>query len=224
MIKTILFDLDGVVVDSEPLYQQAEEQLFAEYGINIPESDWQHFRGLSETSFYQLARKRYGIDAPLETLRTKGRRLVRKAFAEGLRFRSGFTDLQRQLRPDYRLGLVTSTPLELFDFMDARLRLRPLFDGLLTGGTTAHSKPHPEPYLVMLKQLATEPRQALVIEDSVHGLTSAWASGAWTIAITGSVPEEVMPRRHATIAHLSEITPGLIAGITGQPIATAQAP
>lgn len=224
MIKTILFDLDGVVVDSEPLYQQAEEQLFAEYGISIPESDWQLFRGLSESAFYQLARERYGVDAPLDTLRRQGRQLVREAFADSLQFRSGFIDLQRRLRPDYRLGLVTSTPGELFEFMDARLRISPLFDGILTGGTTAHSKPHPEPYLVMLKQLATEPRQALVVEDSVHGLTAAWESGAWTIAITGSVPEAVMPRRHATIAHLSEITAELIARIADQPMAPAQAP
>lgn len=213
MIRAVIFDLDGVVVDSEPLYQQAEERLFKEYGVAIPQDDWKLFRGCSEERFYQLARERYGLTAPLETLRDQGRRYVLAVFDADLDYKAGFLELHRRLAGRYRLGLVTSTPGDIFDWMENRLGLRRYFQEVLYGGMTANSKPHPEPYLEMMRRLDVTPAETVVVEDSIHGLTSALASGAGTIALTGSVPVEDMPRAHAVVNSLGEITAALLEGL-----------
>ena len=210
MIKAVIFDMDGVVVDSEPLYQQAEERLFREYNVTIPQDDWKLFRGCTEERFYQLARERYGISEPAEALRRKGRRYVLAAFDAELDFNEGFLELHRRLVERYRLGLVTSTPEELFHWMDERLGLKRYFPEVICGGMTANSKPHPEPYLEMMRRLEVLPEESAVVEDSIHGLTSALAAGAWTIALTGSVPLEDMPPAHAVIDSLGEISPAML--------------
>lgn len=210
MIKAVIFDMDGVVVDSEPLYQQAEERLFREYNVSIPKDDWKLFRGCTEERFYQLARDCYGITEPVETLRQKGRRYVLAAFDAGLDFNEGFREMHQRLVGRYRLGLVTSTLGELFHWMDKRLGLKQYFPEVIYGGMTANSKPHPEPYLEMMRRLEVLPEESAVVEDSVHGLTSALAADAWTIALTGSVPLEDLPPSHAVVDSLGEISPAML--------------
>lgn len=207
MIEAVIFDLDGVVVDSEPLYQQAEERLFREYGVRIPEEDWPLFRGGSEQRFYELARTRYGVTASIAQLRRKGRQYLFSIFDSSLDFMAGFLELHRQIEGRYRLGLVTSTPGAVYNRMADRLGLNGYFQEVIHGGMTAHSKPHPEPYLVMMGRLKVEPEQTVIVEDSIYGLRAALAAGAWTVALTGSVPEEDMPPAHAVVSSLTILSP-----------------
>lgn len=213
-IRAVIFDMDGVVVDSELLYQKAEERLFREYNVIIPKDDWKLFRGCTEERFYQLVRDRYGITEPLEALRQKGRRYVLSAFDTELDFNEGFRELHRRLVGRYRLGLVTSTPGDIFHWMEQRLGLRRYFQEVIYGGMTANSKPHPEPYLEMMRRLDVAPTEAVVVEDSINGLTSALAAGAWTVALTGSVPLEDLPPAHAVVDSLGEISPAMLEGLS----------
>jgi HAD superfamily hydrolase (TIGR01509 family) len=217
VIKAVLFDMDGVVVDSEPLYQKAEERLFQEYGVSIPVGDWKLFQGCTEERFYQLLRERYGITEPVETLREKGRRYVLSSFSAGLDYKEGFLELYQQLKGRYRLGLVTSTPGELLNWMDKQLDLKRHFQEVIHGDMTANNKPHPEPYLEMMRSLGVTPEESVVVEDSINGLTSALAAGAWTVALTGSVPAEDMPPAHAVVHSLGEISPAFLEGLSHVP-------
>jgi HAD superfamily hydrolase (TIGR01509 family) len=206
MIKAVIFDMDGVVVDSEPLYQKAEERLFSEYGVTIPQEDWKLFRGCTEARFYELAHQRYGVTAPVEELRQRGRGYVLSAFEADLEYKNGFIELQRDLKGRYQLGLVTSTPEPILNKMDEQIGIRSHFDKVITGEMTANNKPHPEPYLEMMHLLKAKPSESVIIEDSISGLQSALDSGAWTIAITGSVPINDMPEAHGMIDSLTEIS------------------
>ena len=218
MITAVIFDLDGVVVDSEPLYQEAEERLFASYGLSIPPEDWELFRGSGEDYFYRLVIERYQLSEELETLRSKGRRYVLSVFRERLAFMDGFADIHPPLRACCRLGLVTSSPDELYRWMDAKLGLSPHFDEVISGGMTTHSKPHPEPYQAMMRRLQVRPEQTVIIEDSIPGLNAALASGAWTVALLSTpsagsgqaILPGSLPAVHAKVQSLREITPATI--------------
>lgn len=216
-IRAVIFDMDGVVVDSELLYQKAEERLFREYNVIIPKEDWKLFRGSTEERFYQLIRDRYGITEPVEVLRQKGRRYVLSVFDTELDFNEGFRELHRWLVGRYRLGLVTSTPGDIFHWMEQRLGLKRYFQEVIYGGMTASSKPHPGPYLEMMRRLDVAPTEAVVVEDSINGLTSALAAGAWTVALTGSVPLEDLPPAHAVVDSLGEISPAMLEGLSETP-------
>ncbi len=95
MIKAVIFDMDGVVVDSEPLYQKAQMRLFAELGLTIPESDWPLFRGLTEVAYYELVCRRYGLDIRPAELQRRGREYVEQVFKAELELMDGFARLHQ---------------------------------------------------------------------------------------------------------------------------------
>ncbi|NQU67169.1 MAG: HAD family phosphatase [Candidatus Marinimicrobia bacterium] len=206
MIKAILFDMDGVVVDSEPLYMQAEIQLFRQYGVEIPDDDWKLFRGCTEEAFYKISMERYGIQEEESTFRQKGRALVFEEFSAHLKFMDGFLSLIEMVRKHFSTGLVTSSPGDVFEFVNDRLKLKKYFHQIIFGGMTQNGKPHPEPYLTVMKILDVLPEECVIIEDSIHGINAGLASGAKVIALTGSVNPEDMPTPHRIVNNLSEIT------------------
>ncbi len=210
MIKAVIFDMDGVVVDSEPLYQKAQERLFAELGLTILERDWQLFRGLTEMAYYELVCRRYGLDSHPAELQRRGRKYVEEVFKAELELMDGFTRLHRLLNGRYRLGLVTSTGTDLYQLVADKLKLNGRFQEVVCGDMTDNHKPHPEPYLEMMRRLGVTPEESVVVEDSIHGLQAARDAGAWTIALTGSAPPENMPPVHAIVDSLGELSPDYI--------------
>ena len=205
MIKAIVFDMDGVVIDSEPLYQKAQIAFFATYGVTVLPEHWNVFRGSTEQKFYEVARDMYGIDEPLDRLMPEGRQYVLQIFEQELAYANGFLELMNRIKGRYKTALVTSTPGAMYKWIEDRLDMGDHFDSVIFGEMTTNHKPHPEPYATMFERLGVAPTEAMVIEDSIYGLNSALASGAWTVALTGSVPVEDMPRAHALIESLNEI-------------------
>ena len=80
----ILFDMDGVTVNTEPLYTRAEVRLFGEYGVKIPKKDFALFRGCSEKTFFDLSIKRYGISENKNIFISKGRKYVLEEFNKNI--------------------------------------------------------------------------------------------------------------------------------------------
>tara|TARA_A100001035_G_scaffold235212_1_gene198587 strand:- start:340 stop:975 length:636 start_codon:yes stop_codon:yes gene_type:complete len=204
-VKGILFDLDGTVIDSESLYQKAEIKLFKEYGINIPDEDWKIFRGCSEQNFYTISMKRYNIKEKREKFIEKGRKYIKKEFKSSLRFKNTFEDFHDYVKNKYKLGLVTASPKHSFDYVDNILGIRKFFENVITNDDCKNSKPHPEPYLKMMYRLNLDPKETLIIEDSINGINSAKASGANVISITGSIDKEDMPSVFRVIEDFNEL-------------------
>ena len=93
----VIFDMDGVVVDTEPLYTRAEIRLFGEYGVEIPEKDWSLFRGCAEQDFFDLSMARYNIVEDKKVFVEKGREYVKEEFRAGLAFMPGFNKLHSRI-------------------------------------------------------------------------------------------------------------------------------
>ena len=208
--KLILFDLDGVTIDTEPLYAKGEIRLFKEYGISIPQEDWKLFRGCTEEKFYDLSMNRYGITEDRIIFQNKGRAYVREEFEKHLDFMPGFNDLIKRLNGEYLIGLVTASPEYMFKWVDGRLNLSDIFEHIVYGGMTDKGKPNPDPYLLGMKQFNMDPKNTMVIEDSVHGIQAGLSANAKVVALTGSVDVEDMPAAHKIINSLNEIDPVFI--------------
>ena len=203
--KLILFDLDGVTIDTEPLYAKGETRLFKEYGITIPEEDWKLFRGCTEENFYDLSMNRYGITEDRSIFQNKGRAYVREEFKKNLDFMSGFKSLIKRLNGQYSIGLVTATPEYMFQWIDERLNLSGIFEHIVYGGMTEKGKPNPHPYLLGMRQFDMNAQNTMIIEDSVHGIQAGLSANARVVALTGSVDIEDMPPAHRIINSLNEI-------------------
>ena len=204
--SAILFDLDGVTIDSESLYTLAEIRLFGEYGIEIPEEDWPLFRGCSEQTFFDLSIERYGITENREVFIQKGRKYVMDEFNKNIPFVPGFKSLIKRISSDYITGLVTASPLHSLNWIREKIALDNYFQFILSGEETKKNKPHPHPYIEMMNRIGVKPENTIIIEDSVMGLRSALASGGHVIARSGSVPNESLKSAHRLVNHLDEIT------------------
>ena len=208
--SAVIFDMDGVVLDTEPLYTKAEIRLFREYGVEIPQADLSLFRGCAENDFFNLSMARYNIAEDKNIFMGKGREYVRDEFRRGLTFMSGFHNLIGRIQQRHNTGLVTASPRHNISWLCELISLDDLFKYIISGDETARNKPHPDPYLAMMKKLKVLPKNTVIIEDSLYGLQAGLASGAHVIAKTGSVPDKDLFIAHRIISHLDEITNDLL--------------
>ena len=204
--SAILFDLDGVTIDTEPLYTLSEIRLFGDYGVKIPEEDFSLFRGCSEETFFDLSIARYGITENRDVFINKGRQYVMDEFKKNIPFVPGFKKLIARISKKYITGLVTASPLRSLNWIREQISLDNYFSYIISGEETNKNKPHPHPYLEMMNRIDVQPNNTVIIEDSISGLRSALASGAHVIAKTGSVPREKLNIAHTIVDHHDEIT------------------
>ena len=216
--SAILFDLDGVTIDTEPLYTISEIRLFKEYGVDIPKDDWQLFRGCSEETFFDLSMERYGVTENRELFIQKGRQYVMDEFKKNIPFMPGLKDLISRVSKNYITGLVTASPLRILDWIRNKIELDNYFEYILSGEETIKNKPHPHPYVEMMRRINVSPLNTVIIEDSMLGLRSAIASGGHVVAKKGSVSHEKLDIAHRIVDNLDEITLEFIEDLLLDPI------
>ena len=216
--SAVLFDLDGVTIDTEPLYTLSEIRLFKEYGVEIPREDWLLFSGCSEEDFFNLSIARYGITENRDIFVQKGRKYVLDEFKKNIPFVPGFKDLIARLSKNYITGLVTASPIHLLGWIREKIGLDNYFQHIISGEETEKNKPHPHPYIEMMSRINVKPENTVIIEDSMQGLRSAVASGGHVIARKGSVPLENLIIAHKIVDHLDEITISFLEDLLLDPI------
>ena len=180
-IEAIVFDFDGVIVDSEPLYEKAEKELFASYEVDIKTEDLKDTKGLSEEMYLGIIRERYKITAPLEEISIRGRAILKKYFANELDYIPGFLAFYNKINMRVKTGLATSSSRDLLNWIFDNTPIRNHFRWSVTADEVLHTKPHPEPYRKVCQLMDVKPKNTIVIEDSVNGLQSAIVAGAITL-------------------------------------------
>ena len=216
--SAVLFDLDGVTIDTEPLYTLSEIRLFKEYGVEIPREDWSLFRGCSEETFFDLSMARYGITENRDIFIQKGRKYVMEEFKKNIPFVPGFKNLISRMSKNYITGLVTASPIHFLDWIREKIGLDNYFQYIISGEETEKNKPHPHPYLEMMSRIDIGQENTIIIGDSIMGLRSALASGSHVIALKGSVPTENLEIAHKIVGHLDEISIKILEELLLEPI------
>jgi len=188
--SAIFFDMDGLLVDSEPLWLISETQMMAEYGYEWLESDQAACLGgpLDRVGNYMsglIGGKRDGNSLMLEIID----RMVEK-FKGDLPFMPGAIELIEDLRAHgVPLTLVSASPRSLVDAALSNFEVNP-FVRSISSNDVKVSKPDPEGYLLAATSGGHEISNSLVLEDSLTGVTAAKASGAWVLAVPHLVPIE----------------------------------
>ena len=196
--SAIFFDMDGLLVDSEPLWLISETQMMAAYGYQWLESDQAACLGgpLDRVGNYMsglIGGKRDGNSLMMEIID----RMVDK-FKGGLPFMPGAIDLINDLRlHQIELTLVSASPRSLVDAVLNNFEVNP-FVRSISSGDVKVSKPDPEGYLLAASSGGHEIYNSLVLEDSLTGVTAAKASGAWVLAVPHLVPIEKSGRVDVT--------------------------
>ncbi|WP_415084158.1 HAD family hydrolase [Micropruina sp.] len=176
MKKYILFDHDGVLVDTEQWYFKAGERALAEIGLVLDKEQYLLDMGQGAATWAQA--KRAGVDD--RTI--DGVRRVRDAYyQEYLRTESievdGVVDALAELSQLARMAIVTTSKRDDFEIIHEGRQIVQYMDFVLVRDDYLHAKPHPEPYLTALERFGAEKDEALIVEDSSRGLQSAVAAG-----------------------------------------------
>lgn len=192
MIKGVLFDMDGVLVDSEAFILEAARAMFRERGLRTQPEDFEPFVGTGENSYLGGVARKY--DFPIEIDAAKAR--TYELFAQIIRGRlkplpGALEFIERCRGKGLHLALATSADRVK---MEANLREIGLaadtFDVLVNGLDVTHRKPHPEIYRTAADRLGLSPAECLVVEDALSGLAAAKSAGARCLMLETSFPRE----------------------------------
>jgi beta-phosphoglucomutase len=195
--EAILFDFDGVLVDSEPVHFECWQEILTDHGLKL---DWETYRehGIGAADRLLLARLCNQVSPPVELERLvaeypRKRELFQKRMLERDRFAADVLQLIPQLS-DYKLAVVTSSGQAEVESILVRAGIRDYFQVAVFGGDVKKHKPDPEPYLLAVEKLGV--RKALVVEDSDAGEASATAAGLDVLRIhnTADMPAKLRER------------------------------
>lgn len=195
--QAVIFDMDGVIVDSEPWHERAFREIFQELGYGDTHGiDFRAYIGRSDRALWLDFIERHDPPHPLEDLlRAKQTRLIEILRREQPIF-EGLPELVDRLARDYPLAVASGSNHPVIDEVLAMKQLRRYFPVVVSTQDVGKSKPAPDVFLQAAKRLGTSPADCCVVEDSAAGVTAARAAGMAVIALTHSLPRSELA--HAT--------------------------
>ena len=183
-ISAVAFDMDGLIFNTEDLYDQVGEILLARRGLSFTRELKLEMMGLPAPTAYEIMRERCEITDSVFQLQTETDAIFDEILPKNLRTMPGLEILLERLESKGIPKIVaTSSHRKFADRNLAQFDLTHRFEFILTAEDVTQGKPHPEIYLTASKKLEVSPLNLLVLEDSKTGSTAAAASGAFTIAV-----------------------------------------
>jgi len=176
MIETVIFDMDGVIIDSEPIHQELQYQLFQLYNISLKPGEYQTFIGRSSKNMWQELIERFCLPVTVDQILQQDRNLyhARLKAETALSPIPGIPELIETLyREKIKLVLASSSSMQSIQLVLDLFQLAGFFEHKVSGADLKYSKPHPEIFLVAAGMSNSRVDHCLVIEDSNHGVTAA---------------------------------------------------
>jgi beta-phosphoglucomutase len=185
--QACIFDLDGVIVDSEPLHAIAKQNTLDNFQIKYPSTLFAEFKGRTDKDFFAYVSQELAQGKATAEEMDAYKRIVYLRLFENVSLVQGIQDFVSFSRKRFnKLGLATSATSRDFSLAAQKFPLQNWFDVIVTGGDTVRHKPDPEPYLMAMSRLSVTGPETLVIEDSPNGIKSAKAANCTVAAITTS--------------------------------------
>jgi HAD superfamily hydrolase (TIGR01509 family) len=223
-MRAVIFDFDGVLVDSERLHFRAQRDALLSEGIAIEEDEYfQHYLAYDDRGALRTALERHGQTANRAQVEELARRKARifATLLPQVPFFPGVRELVRALAAEVPLAVASGARRPEIEAILSAGGLRDAFAAIVGADDVRNTKPHPEPYLAAMNHLSSlaprlSPADCLVFEDSVPGIVSALAAGMKVVAITNSYSADKLGAAHRVVDSLEGLTPaGLKALFTG---------
>src|SRR3972149_9638798 len=218
MIKAVIFDMDGVMIDSEPLWEKAERILLARRGIDYNHTYRDKIVGLNQKDSGRLLKETFNLPETIEELLAERIDLIVRIYEEELELIPSLKTILKELKKSgFLLALASSSPLRVINLVLNRFSLNQFFSVVVSGESVEFGKPHPDIYLYTSKKLGVAPRECVVFEDSINGVKSAKSAGMTCIAI----PDKRLNQKEFQIAdlvidRLDKISVQLIKNLAGK--------
>jgi HAD superfamily hydrolase (TIGR01509 family) len=182
MIEAVIFDLDGVLIDSEPVWEEVRRQVVAEHGGQWAADTQQRLMGMSTGEWASYLSGELGVQLPPNQVAELVISQMQDRYREHLPLLPGAVTAVPELAAHWPLGLASSAPLSLIDTVLNASALHPCFAATMSTEQVKAGKPAPDIYLAVAAKLGVPPARCAAVEDSANGLRSAAAAGCQVIA------------------------------------------
>ncbi len=183
-LVAVIFDMDGVLIDSEPIHFEATRALLAEHGVDYPFTHDDNFYGCTDREVFRSLRARYGLAPAEQELAASWIARVVDRLGRPLRPMAGVPEALRVLKASgLRRALASSSAPEIIRATLAGLGVADLFDLTVSGHDVERGKPAPDIFLEAVRRLGLPREACLVVEDSFNGLSAAVAAGIRCVAV-----------------------------------------
>lgn len=177
-LNTVIFDMDGLLIDSEPLWNEAAEEVFNYYGKKLTPEEYATTTGLRTNEFVAWWLRDYKFDN-IE-LEKAGKRIIElvdeKVRKKGKMLPGVHYIINFFHERNFKIGIATSSPLSLVKSVTDLLQIKPYLQAITSAEFLTYGKPHPQVYLDCAKQLNASPLECICFEDSINGMIAVKAA------------------------------------------------
>lgn len=179
MVNAVIFDMDGVIIDSEPIHFMSDKMTMLDYGFELTDQELHKYVGISNPIMWEEMREQYGMVATVEELLHKQMYYKKLLFGDReIQSIEGIENLLKILKDsDIRIGLASSSPRGFIELILSNLGIIEYFAVVVSGEEVERSKPAPDIFLKAAELLKVNPSNCIVIEDSRNGVKAAKDAG-----------------------------------------------
>jgi HAD superfamily hydrolase (TIGR01509 family) len=183
-VRALIFDMDGLMIDTEPIYWEVARALAQQYGTRVADATLRQMMGRSGLEAMGIFARECGITvaSPADLLREREEQMIAR-YTAGVAPLPGLHAIIDRFRSRLRLAVATSSPRKFTDVLLPALGLADAFAVVQTGDDVTHGKPAPEIYLKCMERLGVLPAECVVLEDSPAGALAGKRAGAHVIAV-----------------------------------------
>jgi HAD superfamily hydrolase (TIGR01509 family) len=214
VIEAVVFDLDGVLVDSEHVWDEVREQLARERGGRWHERAQADMMGMSSPEWSRYMHEVVGLAETPDEINAEVVRRMEQRYASELPLIDGAVEAVRRVARAYRLGLASSSNRPLIDAVLDAAGLSSLFETTVSSEEVPRGKPAPDVFLEAARRLRVAPEHVAAVEDSANGIRSAHAAGMATIAIPNRrypPPEHALALAAVVLDSVEHLAPEVVA-------------
>ena len=213
MIEAVVFDLDGVLIDSEHVWDEARRELAAERERPWPETATRDMMGMSSIEWSRYMHDVIGVQDPPEEISKEVVRRLEEIYRHDLPLIDGAVDAIEPLAARWPLGLASSSNRELIDLVLELAGLGRYFRATVSSEEVGRGKPEPDVYLEAARRLDATPERCAAVEDSDAGIRSAKAAGMRVVAIPNRrypPRDDALELADLVLSSLAELTPSAV--------------
>jgi HAD superfamily hydrolase (TIGR01509 family) len=213
VIEAVVFDLDGLLLDSEQVWDEVREQLVKERGGRWHERAQTEMMGMSSVEWSRYMHDELGLSEPPDEISGEVVRRLEERYQRELPLIDGAREAVERLAARWPLGLASSSNRELIDLVLALSGLTEFFRVTVSSEEVPRGKPAPDVYLEAARGLGVPPERCAAVEDSRNGIRSARAAGMKVIAIPNPhfpPGEDSLALADVTLGSLAELTPSIV--------------